>query len=110
MSGGFDDRRKGFESKWAHDEELRFKVMARRNKLLGQWAAGELGLKGPQMEEYAKGVIQADLKEPGDNDVFAKIRADFDAKKVVQSDHMIRRKMEDLLAIAGEQVMSEVKK
>ena len=110
MSGSFDERRKGFESKWAHDEELRFKVMARRNKLLGQWAAAELGKTGPDMEAYAKTVVQTDLSEPGHHDVFRKIRADFDAKNVAVSDHVIRRKMEDLLALAGEQVMSEVKR
>jgi hypothetical protein len=110
MSGSFDDRRKSFEGKWAHDEELRFKVMARRNKLLGQWAGGELGLKGPQMEEYAKAVVQADFQEAGDNDVFRKLRADFDAKKLGHSDHVIRKKMDDLLQLAGEQVMSETKK
>ena len=110
MSGSFDDRRKSFESKWAHDEELRFKVMARRNKLLGQWAAGELGLKGPLMEEYAKSVVQADFQEAGDHDVFKKLRADFDSKNVSQSDHVIRKKMDDLLIVAGEQVLGETKK
>jgi hypothetical protein len=110
MSGSFDERRKNFESKWAHDEELRFKVVARRNKLLGQWAAGELGLKPPQTEVYAKEVVKADLKEPGDNDVFRKIRADFDARKIGHSDHVIRRQMEELLRVAGEQIMSETKK
>ncbi len=109
MSGSFDERRKSFESKWAHDEELRFKVMARRNKLLGQWAAGEMGLKGPEMEVYAKAVVKADLVEAGDNDVFRKIRADFDSKKIAHSDHMIRRQMDELLRIAGEQVTGEHK-
>jgi hypothetical protein len=110
MSESFEERRKSHESKWAHDEELRFKVTARRNKLLGQWAGKELGLKGPDMEAYAKEVVQVDLSEPGHHDVFRKIRADFDAKNVSVSDHMIRKKMEDLLSVAGEQVMSETKK
>src|SRR5262249_35092266 len=102
MSGSFDERRKGFESKWAHDEELHFKMTARRNKLLGQWAAQELGLKGKEMEAYAKAVVQVDLSEPGHHDVFRKIRADFDSKNVAVSDHLIRKKMDDLLAVAGE--------
>lgn len=110
MSGSFEERRKGFESKWAHDEEFQFKVTARRNKLLGQWAASELGLKGTETEAYAKAVVQTDLGEPGKHDVFRKIRADFDAKNVAVSDHLIRKKMDDLLAVAGEQVMSEAKK
>lgn len=110
MSGLFDERRKGFESKWAHDEELRFKVTARRNKLLGQWAAQELGFKGQEMEAYAKAIVQTDLGEPGHHDVLRKIKADFDAKNVAVSDHMIRKKMEDLLAIAGEQVLRETKR
>jgi len=110
MSGSFDERRKGFESKWAHDEELRFKVMARRDKLLGQWAAAEMGLKGPEMEVYAKKIVATEFGGSGSHDIFKKLRADFDAKKVAISDHLIQKKMDDLLALAGEQVMSETKK
>ncbi|MGN6517608.1 MAG: DUF1476 domain-containing protein [Rhizomicrobium sp.] len=109
MSGGFEDRKKAAEAKWAHDEELRFKVMARRNKLLGQWAAGEMGISGAESEAYAKAVVQADFEEAGDEDVFRKIRKDFDAKKVATSDHLIRKKMEELLAVAGDQVVAEKK-
>ena len=107
MSGSFEDRRKGYESKWAHDEELRFKIMARRNKLLGLWAAAEMGRA--DAEAYAKDVVRADFAEPGDEDVFRKIRADFDAAKIARSDHFIHGKMEELLAVAAEQVMSEKK-
>lgn len=110
MSGAFGDREKALEGKWAHDEELRFKVMARRNRLLGEWAAGEMGLSGPRMEEYAKSIVQTDFGAPGHHDVFQKIRADFDAAKVSQSDHAIRRRMEELLAVAGEQVVAGSKK
>ncbi|MGQ0741880.1 MAG: DUF1476 domain-containing protein [Alphaproteobacteria bacterium] len=110
MAGTFEKREKGFESKWAHDEELRFKVMARRNKLLGLWAAGEMGLSGEAAEKYAREVVQADFEEAGDNDVFRKVRRDFDAKDIKHSDHYIRRKMEDLLQTAAEQVQSETKK
>jgi len=109
MGSGFEDRKKAAEAKWAHDEALRFKVMARRNKLLGQWAAGEMGVSGTESDAYAKEVVAADFEEAGDEDVFRKIRKDFDAKKVATSDHVIRKKMEELLAVAGDQVMAETK-
>jgi hypothetical protein len=96
----FDKRKEGFEKQFAHDEELRFKAMARRNKLLGLWAAEKLGLAGAEAEAYAKQVVMADFEESGDRDVFRKIRKDFDEKGVKQSDHQIRRTMEDLLVQA----------
>jgi len=110
MTDAFKDRERGFESKWAHDAEMRFRVMARRNKLLGLWAAGEMGIADARAKEYAMEVVQADFQEPGDEDVFRKVRADFDAAKLAQSDATIRSKMQELLAIAGEQVMAEAKK
>ena len=79
MSSAFSDREKAFEDKWAHDEELRFKVLARRNKLLGLWAAGEMGLKGPAADDYAKAIVQAELTKDGDEAVFQKLRTDFAA-------------------------------
>jgi hypothetical protein len=100
------DRQEGFEKKFALDEELRFKATARRNKLLGLWAAEKLGKTGDEAEAYAKEVVAADLEEAGDNDVFRKVRRDFDAAGVQQSDHQIRRTMEELLATAVEQVKS----
>jgi len=100
----FDKREEGFEKKFAHDEELRFKAMARRNKLLGLWAAEKLGLSGPEAAAYAKEVVMADFEEPGVNDVFRKIRKDFDAKGVTESDHQIRRIMDQLLDQAIAQV------
>jgi hypothetical protein len=109
MGSGFEDRKKAAEGKWAHDEELRFKVMARRNKLLGQWAAGKMGVSGAESDAYAKEVVAADFEEAGDEDVFRKIRKDFDSKKVTASDHAIRAKMQELLAIAGDQVIAEKK-
>jgi hypothetical protein len=96
----FDKREEGFEKKFAHDEELRFKATARRNKMLGLWAAGKLGMAGADAEAYAKAVVMADLEEAGDNDVFRKLRKDFDAKGVAESDHQIRRTMDELLAKA----------
>jgi hypothetical protein len=100
----FDKRKEGFEKKFAHDEELRFKATARRNRLLGLWAAEKLGLKGAEADAYAKEVVVADLEEAGDHDVFKKVRKDFDAKGVAQSDHQIRRTMEELMARAVEEV------
>jgi len=100
------DRQEGFEKKFALDEELRFKATARRNKLLGLWAAEKLGKTGDEAEAYAKEVVVADLEEAGDHDVFRKVRRDFDAAGVQQSDHQIRRTMEELLATAVEQVKS----
>jgi len=110
MSGSFDKREKGFEAKWAHDEELRFKVFARRNKLLGLWAAAEMGVTGHAAEDYAKDVIAAEFEKAGDEDVFRKVRHDFDAKGVALSDHMLRRKMEELLDAAKGQIQSELSK
>ena len=103
---GFDKRREGYESKFAHDEELKFKATARRNKLVGLWAAGKLGLSGTAADDYAKEVVKADFEEAGDADVFRKLRRDFDAKKVDVSDHQISRHMEELMATAVEQVQS----
>ena len=103
---GFDKRREGFESKFAHDQDLKFKATARRNKLLGLWAAGKLGLTAEQADAYAKEVVKSDFEEAGEEDVFRKIRKDFDAKKVDVSDHQIRREMDELMHTAIEQVQS----
>jgi hypothetical protein len=100
----FDKREEGFEKKFAIDEELRFKANARRNKFLGLWAAQKLGLSGAEAEAYAKSVIMADFEEAGDDDVFRKIRKDFDAKGVNESDHQIRRTMDELMAKAIQEV------
>ncbi len=99
-----NDRRDAFESKFAHDEELKFKATARRNKLLGLWAAEKLGKTGEAADAYAREVIAADFEEAGDNDVFRKVRRDFDAAGVDQSDHQIRRTMDELLVVAAEQI------
>ena len=96
----FDKREEGFEKQFARDEELKFKASARRNKLLGLWAAEKLGLSGAQAETYAKEVIMADFEEAGDHDVFRTIRGDFDTKGIVQSDPQIRRTMDELMARA----------
>jgi hypothetical protein len=103
----FDKREEGFERKFALDEEMRFRANARRNRLLGQWAAEKLGLTGAEAEAYAKSVVAADFEEAGDDDVFRKVRKDFDAKGVAQSDHQIRRTMDELLGKAIQQLQAE---
>jgi hypothetical protein len=105
----FEDREKGFERKFAHDEELKFRANARRNKLLGLWAAEKLGLTGDAAQTYARTVIKTDMEEPGEEDVFRMLRRDFDAKNVEQSDHQIRRMMADLMSEAVLQIETEVK-
>jgi hypothetical protein len=104
MADSFNERRKGYEAKWAHDEDLRFKVMNRRNKLLGLWAAGETGKTGESADAYAKTVVAADFQEKGDEDVFRKVRGDLPA--AIQ-DATIRAKMEELLITAHEQIAAE---
>lgn len=100
----FDKREDGFEKAYALDEEIRFKALARRNKLLGLWAAEKLGLSEEAAQAYAKEVVVADLEEHGDEDVFRKLRIDFDAKGVVVSDHQIRRSMDEFLVQAVQAV------
>ncbi|MEO0883859.1 MAG: DUF1476 domain-containing protein [Pseudomonadota bacterium] len=103
----FDDRERAEEAKFAMDEALQFKVMARRNKLLGLWAADLLGLMGDEAETYAKSVVMADLEEPGDEDVFRKVRKDFDDRGVDRSDARIREHMAELIPIARQQIETE---
>jgi hypothetical protein len=100
----FDKREEGFEKKFALDEELRFKANARRNKMLGHWAASKLGLSGADAEAYAKEVVLADFEQAGDDDVFQKVRKDFEAKSVGLSDHQLRRTMDELMQQAVQQV------
>ena len=97
----FDKREEGFEKKFAHDEELRFKANARRNKMLGLWAAEKMGLSGPAADAYAKEVVVADFEEAGDDDVLRKVSKDFNAKGVAQSDQQIRQTMDALMAAGG---------
>ncbi len=101
------DRETAFESKFALDEEMRFRATARRNKLLGLWAAEKLGKTGDAADAYAKEVVASDFEEVGDDDVFRKVRQDFDAAGVAQSDHQIRRTMDELMAKAIEQVQAK---
>lgn len=96
----FDEREKGYEAKLAHDEELKFKAYVRRNKLLGLWAAAKLGKSGQAAEDYAAGLVSAQIGGSGDEAVSAKLQADFAAAGVSISDHQIHREMAELLAKA----------
>jgi hypothetical protein len=102
MTTTFDKREEGFEKKFAHDEELRFKAMARRNKLLGLWAAAMLGKSGADAEAYAKEVVLADFEEAGDNDVLRKVVKDLEPKGIAEA--QIRAQMNELLGQAIEQI------
>ncbi|MHA1538331.1 MAG: DUF1476 domain-containing protein [Alphaproteobacteria bacterium] len=105
----FDDREKGFEAKYKHDKEFNFKAGARRNKLLGLWAAELLGLEGDAGDAYAREVIESDFEEPGDDDVLRKVHGDLEAKGIDQSAHQVRNKMDQLMEVAREQILSEIK-
>jgi hypothetical protein len=104
---GFEDRKKGQEAKFAHDAELRFKAEARRNKLLGMWAAEQMGLSGDAAKTYAAEVVAADFAEAGDEDVFRKVSGDFEAKGVSVSEDALRKKMVELVQVAREQILAE---
>ena len=100
----FDKREEGFEKQFAHDEDLKFKAMARRNKLLGLWAAVKMGLTGADADAYAKEVVMSDFEEAGDHDVLRKVRKDFEAKGIAQSEEQVRQTMDRLLAEAVAQI------
>ena len=103
----FDDREKGYEGKWKRDEELRFKVTARRNKLLGLWAAQKFGMEGGDADAYAKAVVIADFDRPGDDDVVEKVLADFAKYDIEMTDHGLRKEMARLMDEASRQIEAQ---
>ena len=103
----FNEREKAFEAKFKLDQELRFKATARRNKLLGVWAAQEMGLNELEGESYAKEVIKSDFEKPGDDDVLQKVLTDLQGKEIDISEKELRQKMDDLLEVAIGQVQTE---
>jgi hypothetical protein len=105
----FNDREKAFEQKFEHDQEIQFKVNARRNKLLGLWAAELMGKGGADAEAYAKDVVMADFEKPGDSDVVAKLMKDLAAAGKPTEEHTIRKQADRLLDDAKKQVMTETK-
>ncbi|MBK1625342.1 DUF1476 domain-containing protein [Afifella marina] len=100
----FDDRENAYENKFAYDEELKFKSIARRNRLLGLWAAEKLGKSGEDKETYAREVVRADFAEPGEEDVFRKVKADLEVGGVACSDEELRQLMRRFLVEAAEQI------
>ena len=102
----FDQRKDAFENKFAHDEELRFKATARRNKLLGLWAAEKLGKSGVDTDAYAKSVVVADFEEAGDEDVLRKVKNDFALANVATAETEIRQVMTELLIKAAEEIQA----
>ena len=104
----FERREKGFEAKWKQDQELRFKVMARRNKLLGLWAAQQFGMDDGEAEVYAKAVVMADFDRPGDDDVLDKVHADFGNHGIEMSEHRVRKEMDRLMDEAARGVEAEL--
>ncbi|MDZ4737629.1 MAG: DUF1476 domain-containing protein [Rhodospirillaceae bacterium] len=104
----FDDRKKSFERKFEHDQELQFKVNARRNRLLGQWAAKELGMPAGEYDAYAKTVVMSDFDRPGDSDVVEKLLGDFKAKGIEMTEHRLRKHMDELMIEARQQLMTEL--
>ena len=103
----FADREKQFETKYSHDEELRFKVQARRNRLLGEWAGAQWGLEGEDLKAYGRKVVESDFERPGDDDVLEKVLADLEAQGIETDARRLRNRMEELLEEAKAQVMAE---
>jgi hypothetical protein len=102
----FDERERGFEKLFAQDAELMFKASARRNRLVGLWAAEKLGLSAKDAEAYAESLVIADLEKPGSDSVFKKVRSDFKIKEVAQSDHQIRRTLDEFMKQAVAEMRS----
>lgn len=107
MSNGFEERKTAAEAKFRHDEEFKFKVTARRNKLLGLWAAGLMNIEGADAEAYAKQVVISDFDEPGDDDVLRKVLGDLQAKGRSEDNTDVRRQMDSLLDQAKAELMQE---
>ena len=101
----FDDRERAFEAKFAHDEDMKFRVIARRNRLLGEWAARKMGLSDAEMESYAKDVIRADFEEAGDDDVIRKVLGDLTAAGVECDEATIRETLDHKDVEARRQIM-----
>ena len=103
----FDDRQRAFESKFAHDEEMKFRVLARRNRLLGEWAARKMGLSQEETDSYAKDVVRADFEEAGDGDVFRKVLGDLTAAGVETDEAEIRQTLEHKSVEARRQIIEQ---
>lgn len=105
----FDSREKAFEDKFAHDADMMFRARARRNRLFGEWLAGEMGLSGDEVKDYAGSVVAADLEEEGDGDVVRKVADDLEKTSISMTEAEIERKLQSFMDEAKAQVMAEVK-
>lgn len=105
----FNEREKGFEAKYKHDKDIEFKATARRNKLLGLWAAELMGIEGDAAAAYGREVVQSDFEEPGDDDVLRKVHGDLQAKGIDKSQQQVRKHMDELMGDARDQIMKEIK-
>ena len=103
----FDDRERQFESKYSRDQDLQFRVTARRNRLLGEWAAGQLGLSGDAVQTYARQVVESDFQRAGDSDVVEKVLGDLKAKGIDMDERRLRLRMDELTDTAKKQIMTE---
>ncbi len=103
----FDDRERQFEVEYSRDQDLKFRVNARRNRLLGEWAAAQMGLSGDAAKDYGRQVVEADFQRPGDADVVEKVLGDLTAKGIDMDERRLRRRMEELLETAKQQIMAE---
>lgn len=102
----FDEREQAFENKFKHDQELLFRIYARRAKLVGLWAAGQLGLEGAEADAYAKQIVAVDFEEPGHKDIIRRVLADFQGKGLAITEHRVEKEMDLLLEEARKQVMA----
>jgi len=103
----FDEREQAFENKFKHDEELLFRIHARRAKLVGLWAAAQMGLDGAEADAYARAIVSADFDEPGPQDIIRRVHRDFQNRGVDISEHRIEREVADRLEEARAQIMAE---
>ena len=109
MTSGFNEREKGYEAKYHHDQETQFRITARRNKLLGLWAAERMDIVGADADAYAKAVVIADFEEPGDADVVRKVIGDLTAKGIEITERALRNEMDRCEAVARDQVLAEAR-
>jgi hypothetical protein len=103
----FNEREQGFEGKFAHDAELEFKATARRNRLLGLWAGGLMGLEGQHLEDYAAAVVRSEIANPGDEDVLRKVAKDLSGSGLKTTEDQVRGKMDEMMAVARGQIQDE---
>src|ERR687891_1307180 len=103
----FDDRERGEETRFKHEQELAFKARNRGNKLFGLWIAEQLGLSGDAAQSYAKDVVVADFEAPGDEDIFTKVRADLEAKSIEISNHLLTKHLQEFRQVAAQQIRAE---